>query len=237
VIRDRDLIDGVDVQRLDHALRPDIAEQRDLAARIGGDLAIAAAQQDVRLDADRKQLLHRVLRRLRLEFAGGGNPRHQSEVNEQRALAAQLVAELPDGLEERQALDVADGAADLADEEIRIAGIGADELLDGVGDVRDDLHRRAQVVAAALLRDDRRVDAARGDVVALTRRHAGETLVVAKVEIRLGSIVGDVDLAVLIRTHRPGIDIEVRVELAQAHLETARLQQGAECRCRDAFAE
>ena len=38
----------------------------------------------------------------------------------QALLAAQLVAELADGLEERQALDIADGAADLAQQEIDI---------------------------------------------------------------------------------------------------------------------
>ena len=52
----------------------------------------------------------------------------------------ELVAELADRLEERQALDVADRAADLAQDEILAVEIGLDEFLDRVGDVRDHLH-------------------------------------------------------------------------------------------------
>src|ERR1700752_1569471 len=102
-------------------------------------------------------------------------------MDEQRPLAAELVAELADGFEERQALDVADGAADLADQEIRIARLRAAEILDGVGDMRDDLDRGAQIVAATLLGNHREVDSSGGDVVALARGDAGEALVVAEV--------------------------------------------------------
>ena len=62
------------------------------------------------------------------------------------------------------------------------------------------------------------------------RRTAGEALVMAEVEIGLGAVVGDEDLAVLIRRHRAGIDVEIGIELAQAHLVAARLQQRAERR-------
>ena len=40
-----------------------------------------------------------------------------------------------------------------------------DELLDRVGDVRDHLHRRAEIVAAPLLGDHLGIDAPGGDVV------------------------------------------------------------------------
>ena len=63
-------------------------------------------------------------------------------MDEAHPLAAEFVAELADRLEERQALDVADRAADFAQDEIFVAEIGLDELLDRVGDVRDDLDRR-----------------------------------------------------------------------------------------------
>jgi hypothetical protein len=48
---------------------------------------------------------------------------------------------------------------------------------------------------------------------------------VAEVEVRLRAIVGHEHLAVLIGRHRPGIDVEIGIELAQPHLVTARLQQ------------
>src|SRR5690348_10176346 len=179
-----------------------------------------------------------MLRRLGLGLARRRYPRHQRQVNIERALAAELVAHLADRLEEGQALDIADRAADLAQNEILVAvEIGLDEFLDRIGDVRDHLHGGAQILAAPLAADHRRIDAACRHAVAAPRRDAGVTLVMAEIEVGLGAVVGDVDLAMLIRAHGPRIDIEVRVELPRPHLESARLEERAERRCRETFAE
>ena len=107
-------IDVVDVERLDHRALAHVAEQAELAPLLLRDRAVGAAQQDVGLDADRAQLLDRVLGRLGLELAGAGDEGQQGEVDIDGLVARQIVAELADRLEERQPLDVADGAADLA---------------------------------------------------------------------------------------------------------------------------
>ena len=152
--------------------------------------------------------------------------------------ARALVAELADRLDEGQRFDVADGAADLAEDEVAfLVDVGADEVLDRVGDVRDDLDGGAEIVAAPLAGDDALVDPARGDVVALAGGDAGEALVMAEVEVGLGAVVGDVDLAMLIGRHRPRIDVEIGVELAQADLVAARLQERRERRGHEALAK
>ena len=74
-------------------------------------------------------------------------------------LRPKLDAQLTDRLEERQGLDVADGAADLDHADVRLTRAQADAALDLISDVRDDLNRGAQVVAAAFLGDDALVDA------------------------------------------------------------------------------
>ena len=67
-------------------------------------------------------------------------------------LAPDVVAELPDRLEERHDLDVTDRPADLGDDDVDlVGGEPLDPLLDLVGDVRDDLDGPAEVVAVALL--------------------------------------------------------------------------------------
>ena len=53
----------------------------------------------------------------------------------------------------------------------------------------------------------------------------GEAFVVAEVEVGLGAVVGDEDFAVLERTHRSGVDVEVGVELLERHAEAATFQQ------------
>src|SRR3546814_15975764 len=89
-------------------------------------------------------------------------------------------------------------------------------MFDLVGYVRNDLDGRDEIVAAPLLGDDVAVDAPRGDIVRLAGGNAGEPLVMAKVEIGLGAVVGNVDFAVLVRAHRARIDVQIRIELADA---------------------
>ena len=152
--------------------------------------------------------------------------------------AADLVAELADRLDEGQQFDVADGAADLAQDEVAFRlDVGADEVLDRVGDVGDDLDGGAEIVAAALAGDDALVDPARGDVVRLAGGNAGEALVMAEVEVGLGAVVGDVDLAMLVGRHRARIDVEIGIELPQADLVAARLEERRERRRHQALAK
>ena len=124
-----------------------------------------------------------------------------------------------------QALDVAHRAADLGDEHVDLGELGqaVHAALDLVGDVRDDLHGAAEVVAAALLGDDAVVDAAGGDVGVALDELVDEALVVAQVEVGLGAVLGDEDLAVLERAHGAGVDVEVGVELLDRDLEAALL--------------
>ena len=58
-----------------------------------------------------------------------------------------------------------------------------------------------------------------------------------QVEIRLGAVVGDVDLAVLVRAHRPGIDVDVGVELLQRHGVAVVFEESADGGGRQPLAE
>ena len=144
--------------------------------------------------------------------------------------ARQVVLDLSDRFEERQSLDIADSAADLTQHEVKAVIVVEDEVLDGVGYVRNHLDGRAEVVAASLLGEDVLIDAPGRDVVGLACGPPGETLVMAKVEVGLGAIVGHEHFAVLIRRHRSWVEVEIGIELAQPDLVPPRLQQRAERR-------
>src|ERR1700694_3436520 len=98
-------------------------------------------------------------------------------------VARQIVLDLADRLEERQSLDIADGAADLAQHEIELVIAVEDEILDRVGDVRDHLDGGAEIVAAPFLGQDVLINAPRGNVVGLGGRTSGKALVMAEVEM------------------------------------------------------
>src|SRR6516162_4916716 len=106
------------------------------------------------------------------------------------------------------------------------------KFLDGIGDVRDDLDRCAKILAAPFSADDGRVDSAGSDRITALRGDTDIALVMAEIEICLGTVIGDEDLTVLIGAHCPRINIQIRVQLAEPHPETARLEQRAECCCR-----
>ena len=233
----RDLVDVVCVDAGDDRTLLDVREQRDLAALLGRDRVHAAAQQDVGLDADRAQLLHRVLRRLGLYLAGTRDVGHQRQVHVQHVVAPELDAELANGFQERQRFDVTDRTTDLDHADVRIARAHPDAMLDLVGDVRDDLHRGAEIVAASFLRDDALVNAPSREIAVPRRRRAHEALVVAEVEVGFGAIVRDEHLAVLERAHRARIHVDVRIELDHADLEPASLKDGPKRSRSDALAE
>ncbi len=230
VVVERDLVDVVDVAARDDRVDRQRGEQGDLAPHVLRQAALGAAQQHVRLDADAAQLVDRVLRGLGLQLAGVADVRHQREVDVHAAPAPDVDRDLPDGLEERQRLDVAHRAADLRDHDVDVLRLAdqPDPVLDLVRDVRNDLHRAAEVVAAALLADDRVVDGARGDVRGAGRVRVRVALVVAEIQVGLGAVLGDEHLAVLERRHRAGVDVDVRVELLDRDLQPARNEQTAD---------
>ena len=234
---ERHLVDRVDVARGHHRADRQVREQRDLLADVLAELLLGAAHHHVGLDADAAQLLDRVLRGLRLQLAGVAQERHEREVDEHAAVAPDLRVELAQRLEERQRLDVAHRAADLRDHDVHVRGLGdeLDAVLDLVGDVRDHLDGAAEVVAAALAPDHRVVDRARGGVRGAARVRVREALVVAQVEVGLGAVLGDEHLAVLERAHRPGVHVDVRVELLDRHGQPARDQQPTQRGGRDAL--
>ena len=235
----RHFVDVRDVARGDDRLFREAREERDLAANLGREPLLGAAHEHVRGDADTPQLVDGVLGGLRLELAGVADVGHEREVDEHAAPAPDLDRELADRLEERKRLDVADGAADLGDDHVRVARLRdqRDALLDLVGDVRNHLDRAAQVVAAALAADDRVVDAARGDVRDAARVDVREALVVAEVEVGLGAVLGDEHLAVLVGRHRSRIDVDVGIELLQRDGQPAGDEQTPDRGRRDPLAE
>jgi hypothetical protein len=96
--------DVVDRQRVDrghHRLLVHVAHQADLALQPAADRPVGAADDRVGLYADAAQRGHRVLGRLGLQLAGRPDVGQQRYVQEEAAIPADLVPDLPDRLQER----------------------------------------------------------------------------------------------------------------------------------------
>ena len=130
-----------------------------------GQKTFGAAEQDIGLDTDGAQFLHAVLRGLGFEFLRRVDPGHQRHVHENAVLAADFMPDLADGFEKRQRFDIADRAADFADDDIDFARKLLHRGFDFVGDMRNHLYGLAEIIAAALALDDLFVNASAGEVI------------------------------------------------------------------------
>ena len=109
--------------------------------------------------------------------------------------------------------------------------------LDLIGDMRDDLNGTSAKITAAFFLEYAPVYLTGGDIGVFGQALIDEALVVAKVQIGLGAIVGNKNLTMLDRVHGTRINIDVRVEFLHGYFVAARFQQTPKgCSC-DTFTE
>ena len=208
---DRHLVDARQVLALHHAFEVDIAERCYLLADTVGEVFLGTENKHIGLDTGGLQLFHRMLCGLRLQFIGGFKVRDIGKVYADRAVT-EFPFHLSDGFKEGCRLDVADGAANLLDDEVDFVVILHNAVFDLVGDVRHHLYGLAEVVAVAFLVDDSLVDLTRGHRVGLCGADACEAFVVTEIKVGLGAVDGHIALAVLVWVQRPRVNIDVRVD-------------------------
>ena len=157
----------------------------------------------------------------------------------QRLVAPNIGAQLADGFEKRLAFNIADRAADFDDHHIGIVFLAdqRDPAFDLVGDVRDHLDRPAQIIAPALFADHFSINLPGGHVAGAIQVFIGEAFVMAQIEIGFRAVGGDEDFAVLVRTHRAGIDIQIGIELLNGDLQAACFENSSNGGGGDAFAD
>ena len=143
--------------------------------------------------------------------------------------ASHFYRHLSDCLHERWHLEIADGAAYLRDDDVRI-GIRA-ELINAtfnlIGDMRDKLHRFAEIIAAPLLRDNLAIHGAGGEVGVPIQIDAEEAFIGADIQVCFGTIMCDEHFTVLERVHHAGIDVEVRIYFDYHHFKSLVDEQPA----------
>ena len=163
--------------------------------------------------------------------------RNKSNVNEQAVLSSYLERYLSYRLDERLGLDITDRTADLCDDDIGIGLLtnSIDKLFDLVRDVRDYLNCRTKVFSSSFTVQDVPIYASRGEIGILVEILIDESLIVSEIEVCLRTVFRDIDFSVLVRTHRTGVYIDIRVELLRCDLESARFEKSTQTCCCYAF--
>ena len=94
------VVDRHAVHRLDDGVGSHVAEQRNLAAHLPGNVVLGAEHQHIGLDAELLKLLHRVLCRLGFQLLGSTEEGYIGEMHA-AGIVLELPAQLSHGLEER----------------------------------------------------------------------------------------------------------------------------------------
>ena len=192
-------INAVDILCFNNRAFTHITKQADFALLTFRYGAVAAAQENIRLNTDGAQLFHRVLSRLGFHLARSRNVGQQRQMHKNRLETRQVIAQLANGLEKRQGLNITNRTANLAQHEIDIINITLHEVFNRIRDMRNNLHRAAEIIAAPFFGYDISVNLTGGDIVAARGRHAGKAFIVTEIEIGLRPVIRHVNLAMLIR--------------------------------------
>ena len=234
-----DVVDCRRIGRADYAFHRDVGEERDLLLDVRFERVFTPGDDHVGLDPRRSEFSDALLRRLRLLLAHGPHDGHEGRVHEQDVLLPDLLPELADGFEEGHPFDVSDRPTNLDEDDVGVLLLPdlAEQGLDLIRDVRDDLHGLSEVVASTLFLNDRPVDLPRRDVVIPGQIHIEEPLVIPEVQVDLRPVVEDEHLPVLVRVHRTGVHVQVGIDLDRTDLQSLRLQEDANGRSADALPE
>ena len=151
-------------------------------------------------------------------------------MDEQTVLLADFQGNLPHGFNKGLGLNITDGTANFGDDHICIC-FSADpinKVLDLIGDVRNHLHRGAKVFSAPLLIQHVPVDLAGGQVGIFVEVFINEAFIVAKIQVGFSTVLGHIDLTVLVGTHCAGVNVDVGIQLLGCDLESTSLQQSSQ---------
>ena len=170
-------IDAVGIVASHHRAFFHIAKQRDFAAFFIGQDSVHTADKDVGLQADAEHFFHGVLRGLGFDFARRRDIRHIRQMHKQGVGAPKLAAHLADGFQKRQRFNIAHRAANFHNRHVFACRAFVDAAFDFVGDMGDDLHRAAQIVAAALFGDNVFIHLPRAKTVGAGERGVDEAFV------------------------------------------------------------
>ena len=188
------------VQLFNHVLPLHIAEQGQFLLVILLHRDFAAADQNVRNNSNPAQNPHRLLRRLGLQLPRRLDERNQRQMDEQGIVLPELVIKLADRFKKRQRFNIARRSPDLGNGNIHILRVHrGNRRFDLVGDMRNDLNRPSEIAPFAFPVDHRTVNPAGRIIARLGAVDACESFIVPEIQIGLRSVIGHINLSVLIR--------------------------------------
>jgi len=225
----RDFIKQIRRHQGNHRFLADIAKLGNFAGEFPFHRIVAAGKDHIRHDTHRAQFTDGMLGGFGFRLVCGAQVREPGDVHKSGIFAPKVIAQFPNGFEERLTFDIPDRSADFDQGDIRFSGAGQHVYppLDLVGNMRNDLDCAAEVIPAAFAVDHFLVDLPGRDGAGLFEVEIAEAFIVPQVQVGLRAIIQHKNFTVLVGAQCAGIHIEVRVQLLDSDLKAPGFEQPA----------
>ena len=134
-------------------------------------------------------------------------------MNEDGIFFADLISHLTDPFKEGETFNISHRTSNFNNHNIQIIAQLLDGSLDFVCDVGNDLNSLSQIVTPSFFLNDGLINFSSGGIVGPRQTRIRKTLVMSKIEVGLGTIIGDKNFTVLKRTHGSRIHVNIRIQL------------------------
>ena len=160
-------------------------------------------------------------------------------MDEDDIFPALLVLELPDGLQERLALNVAHCAADFDNGNFRIFchRVPVETAFDLVCDVGDHLHGASAEIAPPFFLQYGPVNFSGSHIGVLCKALIDKALIVTQIQVCLRPVVCDEDFSMLHRIHGARVNVDIRIKLLHGHCISSGFQKPSKGCRRDTFSQ
>ena len=168
-----------------------------------------------------------MLGRLGFYFLCASDIWHQCQMNVQTVFSPDVKRKLPYRFKEREPFYISYGSAEFYNNNIQIfpSGNSFYKSLNLVSNMGHHLNRLAQIITSALFANYRVINPSRSEIIFFPYSQRCETFIMSKVQIRLSSIIGNIDLTVLEWAHCARIDIEVGIYFLNGDFQAPTFQE------------
>ena len=150
--------------------------------------------------------------------------RNQGHVDKKAVFSAYFKRNLAHRFDERLRLNISDCSSDFGNNHIGIRFLtqAVNKIFNLICDMRNDLHRGAEVFTAAFLVKHIPVNFTGGEVRIFVEVLINKAFVMSEIKVCFGAVFSNIYFAVLIRTHGTGIHVDIRIQLLCGDLKAAR---------------
>eukprot|EP00162_Nutomonas_longa_P015459 comp22322_c0_seq1/m.53546 comp22322_c0_seq1/g.53546 ORF comp22322_c0_seq1/g.53546 comp22322_c0_seq1/m.53546 type:complete len:501 (+) comp22322_c0_seq1:3747-5249(+) len=158
----------------------------------------------------------------------GQNDWHMAQMDEADGMLAALAHHLARSFHERRALKMPHSPANLHHRNVRVFRRAPKMCLDLVGQMRNNLHRRAKILALALLVKHTRIDCSSCEGVCAFEILVEKAFVVTQIKVTFLAVIHNKNLSVLIWIDRSSVDVEIRVDFDHFDNESSALKNSCQ---------